>query len=344
MKLDLYDFDGTIYDGDSGVDLVLFAIKKKPKVLLNLLASLGTVILYLLKIRTKEEMKNKVFSFLSEFPDTDTFITEFWETHEHKIKEFWRNKKSHKNDIIISASGYFWLKPIADKYKVKDLFATEMDPHTGKVLGNNCHSKEKVKLFKKKYKDAIINEMYTDSIHDLPLIEIAETGYLVKKNKIYKYYDYKPNIIVRFWRWGWGIYHKNEEVWNYIIVGGLTTVISMAVKWGLYFTILDVNKKIDAQIGVCVSWLCAVAFAYVANRIYVFKSKNANILKEISEFVGARLLTLGMEMILTFIFFNLLGLTSKLWVVIVTFIIQVLIMVLNYVFSKLFVFKDKVKD
>lgn len=341
MKLDLYDFDGTIYDGDSGIDLVLFAIKKKPKVLLSLIGSLGIVLLYLLKIKSKEEMKNKVFSFLKEFPDTDEFVKEFWESHEYKIKDFWKDKKSHKNDIIISASGYFWLKPIADKYKVKDLFATDMNPKTGEVRGNNCHSKEKVKLFKEKYPKAVIREMYTDSINDLPLIEIAETGYLVKGNKIYKYYEYKPNPIVRFWRWGWGIYHKNEELWNYLIVGGLTTVVSIVVKWGLYFTILDVNNKLDAQIGVCVSWVCAVAFAYVTNRIYVFKSKNKNIMKEISEFVGARLLTLGMEMVLTYVFFNLLGLTSNVWIVITTFIIQVLIMVLNYVFSKLFVFKNK---
>ena len=339
MKLDLYDFDGTIYDGDSGVDLILFSIKKKPKLILHFIGSLGIVILYLLKLRTKEEMKNKVFSFLKEFPDTDSFVLEFWEKHECKLKEFWTSKKSHKNDIIISASGYFWLKPIADKYKVKDLFATDINPKTGKIKGKNCHSAEKVKLFKKKYPDAVINKMYTDSIHDLPLIEVAKEGFLVKKNKIYNYYEYKPNIIVRFWRWGWGIYHKNEEVWNYLIVGGLTTFVSIAVKWGLYFTVLDVNDKLDAQIGVCVSWVCAVAFAYVANRIFVFRSKNKEILKEISQFVGARLLTLGMEMILTYVFFNLLGLTSKVWIVIVTFIIQVLIMVLNYVFSKLFVFK-----
>lgn len=341
MKLNLYDFDGTIYNGDSGVDLIFFAIKKNPKTLLYLFGSLGTVILYLLKLRTKEQLKSKVFSFLKLFPDTDAFVTEFWNAHEHKIKKFWTTKKSHKNDIIISASCTFWLQPIANKYKVKDLFATNMNPNTGEVMGNNCHSQEKVKMFQKKYPNASIEEMYTDSIHDLPLIELAKSGYLIKKDKIYNYYEYKPNMIVRFWRWGWGIYHKNEELWNYIIVGGLTTVVSIATKWGLYFTILDVNDKIDAQIGVCISWICAVAFAYIANRIYVFKSTNKNILKEICEFIGARLLTLGMEMILTYVFFNLLGLTSNVWIVLVTFIIQVLIMVLNYIFSKLFVFKNK---
>ncbi len=341
MKLDLYDFDGTIYDGDSGVDLILFAISKKPKLIFHFIGCLGVCILYLLKLRKKEEMKNKLFAFLKEFPDTDKFVKEFWDTHEYKIKDFWTSKKSHKNDIIISASGKFWLEPIAKKYKVKELFGTDIDPKTGQVKGDNCHGKEKVRIFREKYPDAEIMKMYTDSINDLPLIEVAKEGILVRKNKLCNYYEYKPNIIVRFWRWGWGIYHKNEELWNYLIVGGLTTVVSIGTKWGLYFTVLDVNDGFEAQAGVIISWIVAVLFAYVANRIYVFKSKSKNIFKELCSFLGARLLTLGMEALLTFLFFTLLGLTTNLWVIVVTFIIQVLIMVFNYIFSKIFVFKKR---
>ena len=147
-------------------------------------------------------------------------------------------------------------------------------------------------------------------------------------------------MIKKFWNWGWGIYHKNEEVWNYLIVGGLTTLVSIGIKFGLYFTILDVDDKLDAQLGVIISLICAVLFAYVANRMFVFKSKNKNIIKELGSFVGARLLTLGMEALLTFIFFTVLHLTTDIWVIIVTFMIQVLIMIFNYIFSKIFVFKE----
>lgn len=336
MKYELYDFDGTIYDGDSGLDFILFSIKKRPYLLFTLFIS---AVPYLLHLCSKEEFKTKLFSFLQDIEDKEAYLDEFWQKHQYKIKSFWLEKENHRRDIIISASLRYWLEPIANKYHIKALIATEYDLESGRIIGENCHGKEKVKRFYSLFPKGKIESMYTDSIHDLPLIEAAKHGYLVKKDKIYSYYSYRPNPIVRFWRWGWGIYHKNEEVWNYLIVGGLTTFVSIAVKWGLYFTILDVNKEFDAQLGVCVSWICAVAFAYIANRLFVFQSKNKHIFVELMHFVGARLLTLGMEMVLTYLFFNLLGLTTNLWVVLVTFIIQLLIMILNYVFSKLFVFK-----
>ena len=343
MKYDLYDFDGTIYDGDSGVDIILFAMKKKPLIFFKLLGAIGIVILYKLKLRTKEQMKTRLFSFFKDIDDMDKFVKEFWESHEHKLKSYWLEKKTHKKDIIISASAEFWLKPIADKYKVCALIATNIDPKTGEVIGTNCHGKEKVRRFYEDFPRGVVYSMYTDSINDLPLIEEAKEGYLVKKDKIYNYYDYKPNALVRFWRWGWGVYHKNEELWNYLIVGFLTTVVAVAIKWGLYFTIFDVDNAVQAQAGVIISWIVAVLFAYVANRLVVFKSKSKKILKEMASFIGARLITLGMEALLTFVFFTLLHLTSNAWVIIVTFIIQLLVIVFNYIFSKLFVFKKNAK-
>ncbi|HAB66933.1 MAG TPA: hypothetical protein DCE23_06155 [Firmicutes bacterium] len=338
MKYDLYDFDGTIYDGDSGIDIILFAFSKYPKIIPMVL---WNTIKYLFRLISKEEYKSKVFSFVKYVSDIDEFVSEFWKKNHYKLKDFWINKDSHKNDIIISASGEFWLKPIALEYKVKDLIATQIDVKTGEVKDNNCHGKEKVILFYKKYPKGMIDKMYTDSINDLPLIEEAKEGYLIKKNKIYNYYEYKPNIIVRFWRWGWGIYHKNEEVWNYIIVGGLTTVISLVVKWIMWFTICDasIDNYFNQQLPVDVSWVIAVLFAYITNRIYVFKSKEKNILKEMGSFVGARVVTFIMEKGLTWFFLTLLAFNKGILVIIQTLIIQVLIMVLNYVFSKLFVFK-----
>ena len=137
----------------------------------------------------------------------------------------------------------------------------------------------------------------------------------------------------------WDLYHKYEEIINYLIVGGMTTVISLAVKYGLLFTILDASDAMELQVAVIVSWIVAVAFAYVANRIFVFHSKSKKYLKEISGFVAGRIATLILEMVIMWFFVTLLGMNSNLWVIIWTIVAQILVIVGNYVISKLFVFK-----
>lgn len=135
------------------------------------------------------------------------------------------------------------------------------------------------------------------------------------------------------------IYKKYEEIINYIIVGGLTTLVSLGSKWILLFTVLEASSPLELQIAVIISWICAVSFAYITNRIFVFKSSNKNILKEITSFFGARTLTLLLEMVIMWFFVTLLKMNSDTWVLIWTILSQFIILVLNYVFSKIFVFK-----
>lgn len=137
------------------------------------------------------------------------------------------------------------------------------------------------------------------------------------------------------------LYKKYEEIVNYLIVGVLTTVVSLVVKWGLLFTILDAKNALELQIAIVVSWIVAVIFAYITNRIFVFKSKSKNILKEITSFFGARVLTLVLEMGIMWFFVTLLKLNSDIWVLIWTIVSQGLVIIFNYILSKLFVFKKK---
>ena len=136
-----------------------------------------------------------------------------------------------------------------------------------------------------------------------------------------------------------GTYKKYKEIFNYLVVGALTTVVSLASKWILLFTVLDAKDAFQLQLAVIISWICAVIFAYFTNRIFVFYSQNKNILKEMIKFFGARVLTLVMEMVIMWFFVTLLKLNTDTWVMIWTIITQVLIMIFNYIFSKLIVFK-----
>ena len=140
------------------------------------------------------------------------------------------------------------------------------------------------------------------------------------------------------------LYIKHKELINYLIFGVLTTIVSLATKYLLLFTILDAANGLELQMAVIISWIVACLFAYITNRVWVFESKSKEIIKEMTKFFAARLLTLGMEMLIMFVFVTLLGLNSDMWVIVWTLVSQVLIIIGNYILSKLLVFKNKKKE
>ncbi len=133
------------------------------------------------------------------------------------------------------------------------------------------------------------------------------------------------------------LYKKYKEIINYVIVGGLTTAVSMVLFYGSTWTFLDGNDAVQLQIANVLSWLGAVIFSYFANRIFVFESKNPNILKEFISFVSSRVLTLLLDMGTMFVLATLLQLNYN----ISKIVAMVLVTVGNYVISKIFVFKKR---
>jgi len=129
-------------------------------------------------------------------------------------------------------------------------------------------------------------------------------------------------------------YDKYQEIINYLIVGVLTTVVSLSTYYLLVIFLLNPEKPLELQIANIISWISAVTFAYFTNRKYVFKSKNKKI-KEATSFVSSRIASLLLDMLLMFIFVTLLNINDK----IAKLIVQVFITVTNYILSKLFVFK-----
>lgn len=138
----------------------------------------------------------------------------------------------------------------------------------------------------------------------------------------------------------WELYKKYEEIINYIIVGGIGTVVNILIKWILLFTVLDASNPTELQIAIIIAWIFSIIFAYVTNKIFVFKNKNKHIVKEIISFLSARVLTLFLDMFVMWFFVTLLKMNSDIWILIWTLISQVLVIILNYIFSKLFIFKE----
>ena len=139
----------------------------------------------------------------------------------------------------------------------------------------------------------------------------------------------------------WNLYKKYEEIINYLVVGGLTTIVAIGSKLLLLATILDQTNGLELQIAEIISWLLAVTFAYVTNRIFVFKSKTSGskCAREIFNFFKGRIATQLIQMFIMWFFVTFLKLDSNVWVFVFTLVCQVMQIVLNYVISRLLVFK-----
>ncbi len=132
----------------------------------------------------------------------------------------------------------------------------------------------------------------------------------------------------------YGLYAKYKSVLLYIFFGGLTTVISIGS-----FAVCVGPLRINELIANVISWICAVTFAYATNRVWVFQScaKGKEILTEMLSFFSGRLMTLGIEELMLFIFVTLLQLNG----LVIKVIAQFVVLVLNYFISKLVVFRKK---
>lgn len=128
-------------------------------------------------------------------------------------------------------------------------------------------------------------------------------------------------------------YLKYKEVLLYLFFGGLTFLVSISS-----FALFNIICELNEHIANFLSWTLAVSFAYITNKIWVFKSNAYSktlLIKELVNFVGGRIFTLVIEEVILFIFITWLQYNSM----IVKLIAQVIVIVLNYVVSKLYVFK-----
>lgn len=133
-----------------------------------------------------------------------------------------------------------------------------------------------------------------------------------------------------------GLYLEYKEIINYLIFGGLSTVVNFAS----YFIAARL-LKIDEVASSAISWFCAVLFAYITNRLFVFDNKSntkKEILKEIISFFAFRVLSGILCDVGTFALmvkvFNINDIISKI-------VTQIMVIIVNYIFSKFIIFKKQ---
>lgn len=134
------------------------------------------------------------------------------------------------------------------------------------------------------------------------------------------------------------LWKKHEEAMNYLFWGGVAFLLSI-----ILFHIFANMMNLYEQIANTLSWIICVIFTYLTNRFFVFKSKTRGlkrVIKEFTDFVTARIITLVMENAILFVIIDLLTIHNM----IAKLVGQFVVIVSNYILSKLWIFKKEKKD
>ncbi len=183
--MNVYDFDNTIYDGESVVDFYIFLIKYNPRLLMLFPKMVYMLIRYKLCKITEDELLFEAEKYIKKiFNENDIkgLMPKFWDKNAKKIKKFYLESK-REDDIILSASADFLISEVCNRLGVKNVVASKIDVESGKVL-RLCYRSNKIKIFKELFPETTVDKFYTDSMNDASMFEIAKQVFIVKGNKI----------------------------------------------------------------------------------------------------------------------------------------------------------------
>lgn len=319
--MNVYDFDKTIYNGDSSLDFYFYCLKKYPRICFYIPTQIYGFLLYLVGIYRKVEFKEKFYTFLNGIDNIDNIVNDFWLIHKDKIKD-WYKKKKHPTDIIISASPEFLLLPICLELDIR-LIASKVDKISGKYDGENCYGEFKVDRFYYEYNECTIDEFYSDSLTDTPLAKIANQSYIVDKNNILKWSDYKPTGMKRM-----KLVFLSRDFLLFLIIGFINVLN------GILFAYIY-SWRLNPNLAFILGYLTSLVFSYILNSYLIFKEQ-INFIKYI-KFCISYIPNFVIQNVVVLIFLNVLG-WNKLVVYIQAAIIGIPI---TYILIKYFAFRRR---
>lgn len=193
--MNIYDFDDTIYNGDTNRDILMYGFKKHPFLVLKALKKAKKLQKdYKRGVIEFERVKEAMLSFIFKIKNYPKFINDFVDSHMKNIKPWYLNRRT-QNDIIISASYELWIMQFCKRLGIRYVIATKTDSD-GRIIGKNCKGAEKLKRLASVIPNAVIVTAYSDSSCDIPILESARTAYVVEGNKLITYtkgYKFKNN-------------------------------------------------------------------------------------------------------------------------------------------------------
>jgi len=183
--VNVYDFDNTIYDGESGMDLFKYYIVRYPDLLKLAPKVLAGLVRYKRhKISLQEALDSYIpiiEDFLLRLEDPEADLRDFWDRHEHKVKPVFLTL-FQEDDLVISASPEIELREICGRLGIKNYLGTVIDEETRKLTHVNFRE-NKVKYFREKYPDEQIDILFTDSYNDKWLMDISKSVVMIKGDR-----------------------------------------------------------------------------------------------------------------------------------------------------------------
>lgn len=316
--MNVYDFDDTIYRGDSTLDFWKFCARRHPKVLLSLPRVGVSFSRYLFGRCDKTAFKEAFFSFLRFVPDVEAEVSAFWNEHESKIQHWYLSQK-HDSDVIISASPEFLLKPAAERLGVS-LIASRVDEASGMFSGENCKGEEKVRRFNAEYPVVEIRKFYSDSLSDAPLAKLAHEAYVVSGDEFIPWYEYQPGFVSRMMKT-----FLSRDFLLFVFCGGMGTLTNFVCS-------LAISTQINPTAAYVGGYGISLFVTYALSAFLIFSEKLR--IGDFTKFVVSYIPNFLIQIIFVAIFLNIFN-----WNKVIVYALAILIgLPISFVLVKFFAF------
>ncbi len=184
----VFDFDNTLYHGESSVDLAFYMIRRNKRILLYVPSILINLAKYKMCLVDKEKAEQSINEFLKiavkDKYEAADIVKCFWKENSHRLDKN-MIKRISKNDVIITAGPDMLIDGIRDKLGTDNILSSVIDPDKREMIYFNF-GENKARRYKEIYGDTPIDSFYTDSFNDKPLMKLADKVYIVEKGRLKK--------------------------------------------------------------------------------------------------------------------------------------------------------------
>ena len=185
-KIKVFDFDNTLYHGESSIDLAFYLIRRNKKILLYVPSILINLAKYKMCLVDREKAEQEINDFLKVAVknkyEAAEIVESFWAENSYRLDEN-MIKRVRKDDVIITAGPDMLIDGIKDKLGTDNIISSIIDPDKREMVYFNF-GENKAKRYKEVYGDTPIESFYTDSFNDKPLMKLANKVYIVEKGRL----------------------------------------------------------------------------------------------------------------------------------------------------------------